>query len=85
VGLPAATVRGGKVAEAARESQRRGQRDLLESTTSVAWPLSKVAGQGQEPGSCDGGSRTRVAGFYLGHRDPSRNSVQGTSTAYGLK
>jgi transposase len=48
VGLPAPTVRGGKVAEAASACQRRGQRDLLESATAVASALSKVAGQGQE-------------------------------------
>ncbi len=33
----------------------------------------------------DDGGRTRVAGFYLGHRDQSRNSAQGTSAAGGLE
>src|ERR1700730_547864 len=46
VGLPAPTVRGGKVAEAASACQRRDQRDLLESAPTVASALSKVAGQG---------------------------------------
>ena len=46
VGLPASTGCGGKVAEAARKSQRRDQRDRLESTTAVTRAVSKVAGQG---------------------------------------
>src|ERR1700687_4385819 len=33
------------------------------------WPRARTRGRS------DGG-RTRVAGFYLGHRDPSRNSAE---------
>ncbi len=85
MGLPTPTRRGSHLAQAARACQRRGQRDRLESTTTVTSAISEVAGQGQEQGSCGHGDRTRVVGFYLGHRDKSRNSAEGAPTAGGLK
>jgi transposase len=66
---------------------RERQEKVSEEVKEIAWKaqqrlhpaLSEVAGQGQEQGSRGHGDRTRVVGFYLGHRDKSRNNAEGVS------
>ena len=48
--IPTSTGRGTRFAEAARESQRRGQRDRLESTTGLHERYRKLLAKGKNKG-----------------------------------
>jgi hypothetical protein len=75
-------------------SLRKRQEHVSEEVKEIAWKAQQrlhqrykkllAKGKNKEQGRSGHGDRTRVAGFYLGHRDKSRNRTEGFAAAGGL-
>jgi hypothetical protein len=71
---------------------RKRQEHVSEEVKEISWKAQqrlheryrKLLAKGKNKGVVVTAVGRRVAGFYLGHRDPSRNSAEGVSAAGGI-